>query len=179
MRIKIVFLVVVFISFCINLSGQNDSLNKLILKNELKINLLTTYLQVVEFSFERKISNQNAIGLALFQGFPYNKIQRGYGISPYTRIYFGAKPVNGLFCELYTLFYEYKFNFSTNGSSRSIYNFHAGLGISLGYKYTINKKTTIELFGGLGRDIIVKKDALGNVDEQYNERFGLSIGRKF
>jgi hypothetical protein len=170
---------IIFFSFsCIFVKSQNGMDTLMIPKNELKFNVLYLLLVNPEFTFERAISRHNSVGLSISQGLSSNDLALGYSFTPFTRLYFGErKRVNGLFFEGNCSLFEKTPLHLVNGGSYIARYLQMGVGMGVGYKYTLKQKTTFEVLCGLGR-VLATDDPYKN-NHLFYPRLGVTVGRKF
>lgn len=171
-----IFFALLLIGPIVGLYAQEDTL-EYSGDNELKINAAYLLGGFVEITYERILSEDSAIGLAVDFALDKN-IDYRFGIIPHYRLYFGKKRAAGFFAEGNAAFYSACAFCSTSDFSPTTYDssteFGAGLGLALGGKFITTKGWTAELFLGIGRNF-VNNDLL---DDVY-PRAGLSIGKRF
>lgn len=146
--------------------------------NEIKVNALYMVLGIAEFSYERVLNDEAAVGISIAASFDDDVEWLG-GVSPYYRWYFYGKKASGLFMEgnaavysVETSFYEYDpLIGSVYKEEQSV---GAGLGFALGYKLMSDNGWVGEVYAGVGRNMI-------ETDHGYEAypRLGVSLGRRF
>jgi len=128
-------------------------------KNELKGNGLFLVLGAGEFTYERILNEDSAVGAYLFFA-SKNDFNTTFSVTPYYRAYFGKKPAAGFFCEGFGML-----NTGNNGSY-SVYDFVDGtyydvkgtkftdfaLGFGLGSKWVHRRGFVFEINAGIGRN---------------------------
>ena len=81
---------------------SQETTEKTIKKNEIKINLLYFILDFPEITYERLLTDQTVLGVSV--AFPIESGASMLGndlnfiMNPYYRVYFGEKPNTGFFC---------------------------------------------------------------------------------
>lgn len=178
---KFVLISLLLMSSWVSYAQKTDSLKNSIQKdaeaigqggnNELKFNVLFTALGMPEFTYERIIKNNAAIGLSVLLG-TQNDFDFKLGITPYYRWYFGRKKANGFFIEANTS------AISATGDKYDEFNRYIsqhvvfGIGAAAGIKFFTRNGFFGETYLGLGR-------AIG---ERYffdnYPRFGLTLGKR-
>jgi len=145
--------------------------------HEVKLNigqfLVTTSL---EFGYEYYINEDTSIGGTLYFDGKATDYNGNFGIGPNLRAYFGYGPKSGLFAEVFGLYYTGEDDVDSENLGDRNYDYSTiALGLGGGYKWaTRSQKFTIELNGGLGRNI--------NPEDFQNDlmfRAGLSLGFRF
>ena len=150
-------------------------------RNELKGNALMLVAGAAEFTYERLLNEESAVGISLF--FPYdNSIDTNFSLTSYYRFYFGKKPAAGFFAEGFGMLNNYKYNYYTSNSGATpIYNegnaTDFALGFGLGGKWITKKGFVFEINSGIGRNLFnnTSKDS----DLQIVGRGGISLGYRF
>jgi hypothetical protein len=159
---------IIAVALCICFSVFSQENEKAESQNELKFNLFMTVISFPEITYERILSS--SIGIGVTAGFPIEKRDTKYQITPFCRFYFSESTIKSFFIEAnaailgvkeYYFYSDYKTG--TNNST------DFGLGFAFGYKY-INKSGFIgELSLGLGRTF----------ENRFYPRVGVSIGKSF
>ena len=145
--------------------------------NEFKLNGFFLILGAFEVSYERTLSDESAIGVSLFLPFDNDVSDEiKYTISPYYRFYFGEKYAAGFFVEGFAML---------NSTNRNIdfffeededdFRTDLALGFSVGGKWVTKKGFSIELFGGIGRNLFNNDGA----DYEIIGRGGVNLGYRF
>ncbi|WP_282048533.1 DUF3575 domain-containing protein [Maribacter aquivivus] len=172
---KIIFsIAVLFISASSFAQAYHDNENS----HEVKLNigqfLVTT---TIEFGYEYYINEDTSIGGTLYFDGKSTDYNGNFGIGPNLRAYFGYGPKSGLFAEVFGLYYtgDDDDEDTENLGGRNYDYSTVALGLGGGYKWaTRSQKFTIELNGGLGRNI--------NPEDFQNDfmfKAGLSLGYRF
>lgn len=148
-------------------------------KNEFKINIASTIDKYPEFTYERLLNEETAMGISL--GFTIDSktnidetTNYKYSIVPYYRFYFGKKIAAGFFIEANTpLFSQKKIQGSFfNASSEGGIGF--GLGLAIGGKFMTKSGWVGEIYTGVARSF-VNTDKIGFL----YPRVGITIGKRF
>lgn len=129
----------------------------------------------VEGSYEFYFTPDTSIGGTVF--FNGDGLGRtgNFGIGPNLRAYFGYKPKSGLFAEAFGLYYSGEFDTDNNLGFRNNDYGTTALGLGLGHKWsTFGQKLTMEIYGGLGRNINPHE-----FQDAFVYRGGLSLGFRF
>ncbi|MBA3986742.1 MAG: DUF3575 domain-containing protein [Flavobacteriales bacterium] len=156
-------------------------------KNEIKLNMLYFVLGATEVSYERNISEDSSLGIALL--IPTSEEARwniNYVLTPYYRLFFGNKPAQGFFLEGFGMLNSTKENtyiyfedttediYSYREEKKNVVDF--ALGIAIGSKFVLREKIVAEVTGGIGRNL------LQNNEYQYTSivpRFNIGVGYRF
>lgn len=168
-----IFLLVVLFSAMPLLQSQKDQDS--IPRNELKINLLYTLLEVPDVSYERLLSPDGGLGVTLSIGIEED-IGYKLAVFPYYRFYFGKGYANGFFLELNGVlanaqtdeYNEQTFIYEED------YIFAAGLGVGVGAKFLTRGNWIGEVFIGYGRYL----SADSALPAGY-PRGGITLGHRF
>ncbi|WP_396633043.1 DUF3575 domain-containing protein [Maribacter sp. R86514] len=146
--------------------------------HEVKLNigqfLVTT---TVELGYEYYINEDTSIGGTLYFDGKSTDYNGNFGIGPNLRAYFGYGPKSGLFAEVFGIYYtgENDDEDTANLGNRNYDYSTIALGLGGGYKWaTRSQKFTIELNGGLGRNINPE-----DFQDDFMFRAGLSLGYRF
>ncbi len=145
--------------------------------NELKLNLFMTIAGVPEINYERILSDDMSIGLAVLIGIDDTDYK--FGVIPNYRVYFGGKKANGFFIEgnaavigsqnnLY--YYDYSGNNYYQNYTKTQTNF--GLGAAAGAKFLTKNGFVGEIYLGAGR-------LFGDNSIEAYPRAGITIGKRF
>ena len=150
-------------------SRDTTKLNYSFKKNEIHFNLLYIAFKLPEFSYERLLNANTALGCSVFWGNDKD-LGVGLGAFPYFRRYCFSKIAGtGLFGEINSAIYQtYSFENTTRFSLYDI-----GVGVGIGGKFNLNKIWTAEALVGVGRKIYNNSGGL------TYPRFGISFGRRF
>ena len=169
---KLLLLVALFFSLCMNAQAYRDGYND----HELRFNmgrfLATT---AVEGSYEYYFTPETSIGGTIF--FNGDGLGRtgNFGIGPNLRAYFGYNPKSGIFAEAFGLYYTGETDITNNLGVRNNDYGTTALGLGLGRKWsTFGQKLTMEVYAGLGRNINQQE-----FQDAFMYRAGLSLGFRF
>ena len=172
----------IFIGF--SNSSQAQGLEaKSVKKNELKLNVLSfLFMNYGEFSYERLLSDESALGVHAGFGFGDSEsliYHTNYLIEPYYRLYFGKKVAAGFFVEgnghLGSLNVH---NGNLIGNNESYYTeeFTGGLGVSTGGKFLTRSGIVMEIYLGVKRNFTKSRND-DNVGALLS--IGATIGKRF
>lgn len=145
--------------------------------HEVKLNIGQFLVSTtVEFGYEYYINEDTSIGGTLYFDGKATDYNGSFGIGPNLRAYFGYGPKSGLFAEIFGLYYTGEDDDDSENLGNRNYDYSTvALGLGSGYKWaTRSQKFTIELNGGLGRNI--------NPEDFQNDfmfKAGLSLGFRF
>ncbi|WP_439150987.1 DUF3575 domain-containing protein [Winogradskyella sp.] len=156
------------------LDNTNDSNSN---KNEIKANGLYLVIGIVDFTYERLLNEESAIGLNI--AVPYDKEIKDdlqYYVSPYYRFYFGKKYAAGFFLEGFGMLNstDIDFNFFVSDDDRE-YVTDFALGIGLGGKWVTNGGFIGEVNFGVSRNLFKSEET----DFDFISKFGISLGYRF
>ncbi len=140
-------------------------------KNELRLNLVYSLLEIPEITYERILGPGGAAGVSLGVAMDEDIGDIRFMALPYYRVYFGNSYASGFFLELNTIFASMREN-SYGGEDANHFAF--GLGLASGVKFLAKNTWLGEVTLGLGR-------YLGDAYEEYwiYPRFGISLGKRF
>jgi hypothetical protein len=153
--------------------------------NEIKLNILYTILGSPEITYERILSDHNAIGIsAEFRLFEAVVSDFEYGFTPYFRRYFGVKKASGFFLEGHAAVFRY----DGGGDTKQDYNV-PGYG-TFNVTYLANKETFFGLGAAFGTKFLTRKGftgefslgaalPFGNKVADFMPRIGLILGKRF
>ena len=164
-------------------SSKNSALGG---NNELKLNLIMSIAGIPEINYERIISDDMSIGIAVIVGLE-KETDYKFGIIPNYRVYFGGKRANGFFIEGNAAvissrgdYYDYSPLAYTSYPpgyyptfppiSKTYTNF--GLGAAAGAKFLTKNGFVGEIYLGVGR-------LFGNNSIEAYPRAGITIGKRF
>jgi hypothetical protein len=149
-------------------------------QQELKLDIADALIiRSIEFSYEKYLTNESSIGIsALFNlaqqstNFRYNENTM---ITPYYRQYFTTNSQWNLFGEGFLGINSGKYKVINNGNQQISYEKYTdgALGIAVGTKYVASGGLTIDLYGGLGRNLF------GSNSPALVPRIGLNVGWRF
>ena len=176
---KKLFTLLFLSSFLFGFSQEKESTD--FKRNELKGNALMLVAGAVEFTYERLLNEESAVGVSLFVSYD-NNIDTNFSLTPYYRFYFGKKPAAGFFAEGFGMLnnFDYSYYNSNNGSTPIYTEGKAtdfALGFGLGGKWITKKGFVFEINSGIGRNLFnsTSKDS----DVQIVGRGGISLGYRF
>lgn len=181
---KAVLLLSVFIA-SFGYSQTNDSTIQP--KNELKGNAATLLGGFPEFSYERILSDESAVGASL--GFSIDEsITTKFQLTPYYRHFFGKKPAAGFYAEGFTMlssvkpeYTYYVYNPATSSYVNSITTesyTNLAVGFGLGGKWVSKKGFVFEIGAGFGRNL-TNSDKNDFYDITFVGRGGITFGYRF
>lgn len=145
--------------------------------NEIKFNIgLFLATTAVEGSYEYLLAEDTSIGGTVYFDDDAEDYNGNFGIGPNFRAYFGYGPRSGFFAEAFGLYYTGEEALDPNVASLRNQDYNTlALGLGLGNKWvTRSEKFSLELFGGLGRNINPEE-----FQDNFMYRGGLSIGFRF
>ncbi|MCA6421409.1 MAG: DUF3575 domain-containing protein [Flavobacterium sp.] len=148
-------------------------------RNELKGNALALVFGSFNVSYERILSEESAVGVAVNLPFDNKNWDINYTLTGYYRYYFGKKPAAGFFGEAFGMLNnvdDYVYNDGTNYYElKTLTDF--ALGIGLGGKWVTKKGLLLEINGGLGRNLF--NNQYDDRDFELIGRLGISVGYRF
>ncbi|WP_299434180.1 hypothetical protein [uncultured Maribacter sp.] len=131
-----------------------------------------------EISYEYYINEDTSIGATMYFDGDSDDYNGNFGLGANVRAYFGYNPKSGVFAEAFGLYYTGEDEIEDTASVLGVRNKDystAALGLGGGYKWaTRSDKFTVELSGGLGRNINPE-----DFQNTFMFRAGLSIGFRF
>lgn len=145
--------------------------------HEIKFNIgLFLATTAVEGSYEYFLGEDTSIGGTVYFDDDAEDYNGNFGIGPNFRAYFGYGPRSGFFAEAFGLYYTGEEAPDPNVASLRNRDYNTlALGLGLGNKWvTRSEKFSLELFGGLGRNINPEE-----FQDKFMYRGGLSIGFRF
>lgn len=144
--------------------------------NEIKLNLLYMALGIPELSYERLIADNMGIGVSTMVSFA-NDQSLNFGVLANYRLYFGNNKANGFFIEGSSgliskrdTFYYYGVN--SPSQYTEINKGYFALGAACGAKFLTRNGFLGEAYLGVDR-------LLGNNNEDFYPRIGITIGKRF
>jgi len=169
---------------------EMDSLDVLQKQNEIKFNVSKSLvLKGIGMAYERILNAHNSLGLEAFvslrnkDGFEsvsgdYFDINRTFTLDAYYRRFFSKGYAKGFFLEGFSSFNqanEVEELFINETESSKIVNEASdlALGMALGGKFVVNNEIIIEVYYGLGANVLGKRDS------EFTPRGGLSLGYRF
>ena len=162
--------------FSVNLFSQETIWNNTQTNfNEFKINALYLVIGAFEVTYETTLNEESAIGISVF--LPIDKEVSDdikFNISPYYRFYFGDKYAAGFFVEGFGML---------NSTNRNIdffvdeedFRTDFALGFAVGGKWVTKRGFSIELFGGIGRNLFNNE----GTDYELIGKGGVNLGYRF
>jgi len=163
-------------------ASQTDSSNDSY-QNELRINLMMAILGLPELNYERYISDNMGVGLAVAISVEKaSTMSLRSMFTPFYRLYFGNKKASGFFIEgnmavvgqnqtISNYVYDQNgITYQTIVTTRSTTNF--GFGAAVGAKFLARNGFVGEVFVGGGR-------LLGESIDQAYPRVGICLGKRF
>jgi len=151
--------------------------------NELRINLMMAILGLPELNYERYISDNMGVGLAVAVSLDkVENVSTRYLFTPFYRLYFGNKKASGFFIEgnmamagqkqtINNTYYDQNgVAYQTVVSTRSTTNI--GFGAAIGAKFLARNGFIGEVFVGGGR-------LFGESIDQAYPRVGICLGKRF
>ncbi len=185
MKKILIFTLAIVSSFALNAQENNEIIDTIIKKNEVKLNALFLVLGAFDVTYERLLNEESAVGINVV--IPYDEevlLDLNYFISPYYRLYFGKKYASGFFLEgfgllssinreVFSSFQGIDPIIDARITEETTVNF--ALGIGIGGKWVTNNGFVGELNLGVGRNIINDKD----FDEDFVGKVAITVGYRF
>ena len=176
---KKLFTLLFLSSFLFGFSQEKESTD--FKRNELKGNALMLVAGAAEFTYERLLNEESAVGVSLF--FPYDdNININFSLTPYYRFYFGKKPAAGFFAEGFGMLNSYQYDHFVygNGNYSTLKTGNAtdfALGFGIGGKWLTKEGFVFEINSGVGRNLFnsISRD----YDYQIVGRGGITLGYRF
>lgn len=157
---------------------DNKNFNKPV-KNELRFNMLSSMLGLLEFNYERFLSDNSGLGVATSISLENREEQTIRSmLLPYFRVYFDNGFATGAFIEANAaVAREYYLDYVTSsgtGWANRTYQYQTtfGLGTAIGYKMVRRNGIVGEVSLGVGR-------LFGNSYAELYPRIGISIGKRW
>jgi len=148
-------------------------------QQEIKLDIFDALaLKTIEVTYERYLDEQSSIGVSGLVNFEKNSADFRYNekrsITPFFRHYFTADSNWNFFGEGFFSFNFGEKKIEMNGAP-SIYEDYTdgALGIAVGTKYISERGMTIDIYGGLGRNLFTEKSPI------IVPRVGLNVGWRF
>tara|TARA_B100001057_G_scaffold358859_1_gene361024 strand:- start:554 stop:1129 length:576 start_codon:yes stop_codon:yes gene_type:complete len=161
---------------------QIENLNKLLGKNEIKIDFLDFIIfPALSLGYEKNRNSSTAYGATIFINFDTDlgsEWNDKFAITPYYRFYFlESKDYGGygVFAEIFTKFSSAKIENYSNSKRKSYTDISPGLAV--GRKWINRKGFTFELMFGVGKNLLYDEDVIGM--NTATIRTGVSIGKRF
>lgn len=195
---KKITLLVLLVATTISFAQEKESLypqdvNK---KYEVKLNAFSLIVfSSLDVSYEYLLNKDSSFGVGVFYNF--NDVNndlyypKRFSLTPYYRWYFTeTRFARGFFVEGFGMLntYEdkdYNSYYDNNGnyinSNETFKETDFALGISVGGKFTIKSGFTVEVYGGVGRNLFNNDDNNNNYDLENDliTRGGISLGYRF
>jgi len=151
-------------------------------KNELKTNVSNLIaLSFADVAYERLLNEESSFGIAILVNVNQNSdadfldAYREFSITPYYRQYFSRSFAKGFFVEGFGMYNtgDDSIVFNDNSTENRGYSDFA-LGVSVGGKFVTKRGFMVEVYGGLGRNLL-------NADfsPEIVGRGGVSLGYRF
>ncbi|EAR15894.1 hypothetical protein RB2501_03330 [Robiginitalea biformata HTCC2501] len=143
-------------------------------RNELKVNLVYTLLEVPEVTYERILGPDSGIGVSVDLAVN-DDIGYRFAIIPHYRFYFGKAYGGGFFLELNSLIGSIRDEPLIDfGGEEESAQFAFGLGAATGVKFLTRTAWVAEIALGFGRYLASEQ----GMDYGY-PRVGITLGRRF
>lgn len=179
MRKSLLFICIIFLGTVIS-NAQDDGIQP---RNEIKTNVSNLIaFSFVDVAYERLLNEESSFGIAVLVNVNQSSdsdfldAYREFSITPYYRQYFSRKFARGFFVEGFgmyntgddSIFYDD----IQQGEDRNYTDF--ALGVSIGGKFVTRRGFMVEVYGGLGRNLL-------NADfsPELVGRGGVSLGYRF
>ena len=182
MKKSILFSLFVVI-FTLHIKAQEQKENELQTRNEIKLNAFNLIaFTFVDISYEALLNEESSLGVALlFNIGNEDEILdeiRTFSITPFYRQYFSKQYAEGFFVEGFGMINsgnqnDYYEDFELTIRSEGKYTDFA-LGISVGGKFVTPRGFVVEIYTGLGRNLLGSEFAPDIVS-----RGGISLGYRF
>ncbi len=167
----------IFIFSCFQLFAQEEQTGGYLGDNEIKINVGYVLVGLPEISYERILSDDTSIGIAVAFGAD-SDIDINFVVIPYGRFYFGKKRNSGFFLEgnagIFSEDYDEAFFNGNTTTFESGTKLGIGAGLGLGGKFLTKNGWIGEVLIGAGRNF-VNTDFISEV----YPRAGISLGKRF
>ena len=148
-------------------------------QQEIKLDIFDALaLKTVEVSYERYLDEQSSVGISAMVNFEKNSADFRYNekraITPFFRHYFTTDSNWNFFGEGF-----FSFNFGEKeiemiGGPNTYEDYTDGaLGVAVGTKYMSERGMTIDIYGGLGRNLFTDKSPI------IVPRVGVNVGWRF
>ncbi|WP_445737684.1 DUF3575 domain-containing protein [Mariniflexile sp.] len=144
--------------------------------NEFKLNGLYLILGVFEASYETTLNDESAVGISVL--LPIDNAVNSdikYAISPYYRFYFGEKYAAGFFVEGFGMLNSTNRNIDLFEDNEDDFRTDFALGFAVGGKWVTKKGFSIEIFGGIGRNLFNNE----GTDYDIVGKGGVNLGYRF
>lgn len=180
MKKSLLFICVLFLGTTLSTAQDNDGLQP---RNEIKTNVSNLIaLSFADVAYERLLNEESSIGIAVLINVNQNSdndfldAYREFSITPYYRQYFSRKFAKGFFVEAFGMYNTGNDYIFLDGGQQSDDRNYAdfALGVSIGGKFVTRRGFMVEVYGGLGRNLL-------NADFSPSVvgRGGVSLGYRF
>ena len=152
-------------------------------RNEVKANVFNLIaLSYADLAYERLLNEESSVGIAVLSNIDQGSdndfldAYREFSITPYYRQFFSSGYAKGFFVEgfgMYNTGDDWDF-FDANESRRDTSYSDFALGVSVGGKFVTRRGFMVEVYGGLGRNLLNADFAPSLVG-----RGGVSLGYRF
>ena len=147
-------------------------------KNEIRVNLLSSILNLPAIDYERLLTTNTSVGLAIGLGIGSEDYFSQFKVLviPHYRVYFGKEDAAGIFIEGNLAFARIQDNdvvYLNNVPTKKLITNNFGLGAAIGEKYITKNGYIGEIFGGIGRLFGTKRSIA------FYPRVGVSLGKRF
>jgi hypothetical protein len=161
-------------------------------KYEVKLNAFSLIVfSALDVSYEYLLNKDSSYGVAVFYNF--NDINndlyypKRFSITPYYRWYFSeTRFARGFFVEGFGMlntyedndYYYYDYDNNGNYDYKTFSETDFALGVSVGGKFSIKSGFTVEVYGGVGRNLF-NNDTNSYLENDIITRGGISLGYRF
>lgn len=180
MKKSLLVICIIFIGTFISTAQDNDGIQP---RNEIKTNVSNLIaLSFADVAYERLLNEESSVGIAILINVNQSSdsdildAYREFSITPYYRQYFSRSYAKGFFVEgfgMYNTGNDYIFfEGAQQATDRNYADF--ALGVSIGGKFVTRRGFMVEVYGGLGRNLL-------NADfsPEIVGRGGVSLGYRF
>ncbi len=178
---KIILAICCIAAFNLGQAQQND--DSFQSRNELKANVSNLIvLSFADVAYERVLNEESSIGIGILSNINQSSdsdfldAYREFSITPYYRQYFSSGYAKGFFVEGFGMLNsgdDWEFYDGSDSNVDTNYTDFA-LGVSLGGKFVTRRGFLVEVYGGLGRNLL---DA--DYSPEVVGRGGVSLGYRF
>lgn len=168
---KKIILLLLFIPV-ISLAQENSEVPEKIKKHEVKLNALGLITsEWIDVSYEYLINSESSFGVAVQVGLDdtngLGDDYRKFSLTPYYRRYFSQGYAKGFYVEGFGMLNTNEDDFLRTTTTQF------ALGISVGGKFVSKNGFTLDLYGGIGRNLG------GSPNVEAVGRVGISLGYRF